>query len=223
MKKLIAIFVLTAIMLSFAGCGTFTAKDAHDFVKGNLDSYFMGVHEKTFLITVGSTAAECEAEHQLFIEGEAEYFAEYAEIEYLTDDIKAELIEIFDEVYSKSKYTVGETQRVDENTFTVSVELYPIDIIEKLEANYVDYLDDFVAKYENVDVESMTDAEYMEYDYDWAVAMTNALKTQLPNLGYKDSVTIVMEVVRDESDGLWVIGDASVEEFIYAIISYGEW
>ena len=222
MKKFIAMFVLAAMLLSFAGCGVYTAKNAHDLVKGNLDSFYMGIHDPEYLARVESTEEECEAIHIDLVESEAEYFAVYAEIEYLTDDIKAELAGIFEELYSNSKYTVGETRRVDENTFTVNVELYPFDIIERVEANYFDYLDDFITKYEYADVESMTDEEYMEYDYDWAVAITNALKAQLPNLGYKDAVTIIMEVVYNEAGGYWEISDDSWDEFLYAIIYYGE-
>ena len=62
---------------------------------------------------------------------EVNYFMQFFGIEYPTDEITQELTELYKEIYSHSKYEVGEAADVSENTYGVPLTIYPIDIMQK--------------------------------------------------------------------------------------------
>ncbi len=220
MKKFLKIAAAALALLIITGCsGAYSAKNAKELVKWNLDSIYLGVHDPEYIVSTGSTAAELAAGYEDGIVFEVEYFAGYAGIEYLTDDIKEELIEIYKEIYTHSSYEVGESVRTDEDTYTVSVTVYPIDVIELLLEDYENYLDDFYEKYALADVEAMTEEEYAEYDHEWALGMVAALRAQLPKIGNLSGETLSMRVELSD-DGYWAINEEDFMEVDWVIISY---
>lgn len=210
-----------AMLLSFAGCGGgYSEEDAASLVKWNLESIYLGEHDPAFISSTRSTEEELDASYEEGIFAEVDFFIYYVDIEYPTEEIRNELAEVYKEIYSKSKFEVKGAERVDEITFKIETEIYPIDIMEHLLMNYEDYLTDLYAEYADVDMENMTMAEYQEYDEKWAACLIEALRAQIPEMGYNAPETVTVEVKYLEDEEVWQMTDESFSEFDARVIEY---
>lgn len=83
--------------------------------------------------------------------------------------------------------------------------------------------DDFNAQYDDVDVASMSDDEYdtfyAAYDAAWAQLIIDLTREKLPELGYLDSSSLLVQVTEDE-DGLWGIPQSDFDNLDWLIIDY---
>ena len=195
------------------------AEDIVILVQGNIDSLYLGRADRVYYDVVGATVAECEEDYLRGLEKEAEFFADYCSIEFLPDDLKADLVELYKEIYSFSRYTVGEARRKTTDTYEVKVEIYPLNIMQLL----LDGIDEggmdwYYDKYPNGSG-SMTDAEYEQYDRDWADGLIAIVREQLSKVGYEDPQTLAVQVIRD-ADGYWIISDESMSDIDALIIDY---
>lgn len=219
MKKILALLLAMVMVVSMAACGASFDESISMLVQGNIDSIYLGRYSEEYLELVNASAEECEQDYLDGIEMEAEYFSYYFDIEYLEDDLKAEIMELYKEIYSHSKYSVSSVSRLDDTTYAVKISVSPIDIVELVSNNFESGMADFYAKYENADIESMSDEEYAQYDRDWADAILAMFYEQLPNLGYKEEQTMALQVVKD-SDDMWSISDNDMGSIDTLIIYY---
>lgn len=213
----VVIFALFVILVSGIGGGKDFAKSVTILVQGNVDELYLGKFNKDYMDLIGTTEAECEQNYLDGLETEAEYFAYYFDIEYMSDQLKADIIDLYKEIYSHSRYTVGDASKLDDDTYAVKMDIYPIDVMDQVtDAIYDGAMDWFLDKYTEEDVEAMTDEEYEVYDEEWAYGIIDIVREQLPNLGYMDAETIVVQVVRG-SDNIWTISDndmGTIDEYI---------
>ena len=92
--------------------------------------------------------------------------------------------------------------------------------MELLSMNYEDYMTDLYAEYADVDIENMTMAEYQEYDEKWAACLIEALRAQIPEMGYNAPETVTVEVKYLEDEEVWQMTDESFSEFDARVIEY---
>lgn len=230
MKKLFqracALLPALALMVSLAACGGgsgVSSFDASKYIQGLLDKTYLGKYED-YMKVVDVTENECEEDYISGLESEAEYFAGVFQIDYLTDDLKAEIVDLYRDIYAQSKYTVSPATKQDDTTYSVKVTVEPIDIFhlvsDALDAGAVD---DFNALYDDADIDSMTDEEfdafYAEYDEAWARMIIDLTREKLPELGYLDAQSILVQVTEDD-DGLWGIPQADFDNLDWLIIDY---
>ena len=77
----------------------------------------------------------------------------------------------------------------------------------------------FDAAYSDVDVNAMTDEEYQAYDAAWARMIIGLTLEKLPESGYLEAESKVVQVVRDEED-LWSIPQSDYDDLDGRIIDY---
>lgn len=220
-KPLLALALAAVMALSLAGCGTLMTDSVGALVQGNLDELYLGQYNEDFLQLVDITEAEAEQNYLDGLDVEAQFFAQYFLIENLTDDIKAEIVDLYKEIYSHSRYEVGEATEVDEDTYGVPVTIYPIDIMQSLYEEAGAALDSFNASYSDEEIASIqsdTDA-FAEYDAAWAELIIGMCRDELSALGYMEPEEMVIQVTRG-SDGLWTIADNDFQRIDAAIIYY---
>ncbi len=221
LKRFFAVIICFALLLSFTGCSSgISPTEAKNLVQNNLDSVYLGHHDTTYMTEIGKTYAQLDEEYIGGIEVEAETFAYYTDITNLSEEGKKELVEIYKEIYSHSSYTVGEAERTDENTYSIDVVVYPIDVIERLLENYEDYLDEFYNKYAETDFEAMSPAEEEEFERDWEKAIIKAFRAQLSDIGYNAPETVNIEVKYYEDEQCWMISDETFMKFDEVVICY---
>lgn len=224
-KRACALIPALALVLSLTACGGggVSAFDATKYIQGLLDKTYLGEFDE-YMKVVDITENECEDDYISGLESEAEYFASVFQIDNLTDDIKADIVDLYKEIYSYSKYTVSAATKQDDKTYSVKVTVEPIDIFH-LVADTLNggAADDFNAQYDDVDVASMSDDEYdtfyAAYDAAWAQLIIDLTREKLPELGYLDSSSLLVQVAEDE-DGLWGIPQSDFDNLDWLIIDY---
>lgn len=220
-NRIISLLIIAVMIVSLSACGSSFEDKVTALVQGNLDSYYLGVNTEDYLKLINSTEAECRADYDDRLDMEAEYFAYYFDIEYLDDDLKSEIIDLYKIIFANSKYVVSPASKLDDKTYAVKLEIYPIDIIDLVTEDEV--WDAGIAawneKYIESDIDEMTEEEYMQFDHDWAETIIDIFYEQMPNLGYMDSKTIVLQIVKD-TDGAWMISDDDMTSIDNLILYY---
>lgn len=220
MKRSIALCFVLVMALTLTACGGgVTAKDATALVQGNLDEIYLGKFDPEYLKLVDITEADARETYEEGLEVEAEVFAYYFDISNMTDEIKAEIIDLYKEIYAWSKYTVGEASKLDESTYAVKVVVSPLDIFVLVDEAFDEAMEPFYTKYANVDISAMSDDEYNAYDKEWADAVIALCREKLPEMGYLEDRSLVIQVTLDEDD-YWVMSGDDFNSLDEIIIEY---
>lgn len=207
-KRIIALVLMLVLAFSLTACGGgVTANDAKMLVQGNLDELYLGKFDADYLKLVDSTEEESQQSYLDGLEVEAEVFAYYFDIENLTDELKAEIVDLYKEIYAQSKYTVGDASKLDESTYAVKVTVSPLDIFVLVDDVFDDAMQPFYDKYAAVDTSAMSDAEYDAYDKEWAETVIALCQSKLPEMGYLEGRSLVIQVTLDEDDYWTMSGD----------------
>ena len=220
-KTAAALALVLALALSLAGCGTAMADASKMLVQGNLDELYLGKYDPDFLTMVDSTEAEAQTNYEDGIGVEVDYFIRAFGIEYPTDDVRAELTELYKEIYSHSKYEVGDATKVSEDTYGVPLTIYPIDIMEKVAEQLDAAATALQEQYTDEQLYAISTDEqaYIEYDYAWAQMLLGLVRDNIGSIGYLDPVDIVVQVSQG-SDEVWTIDDNDFQRIDTEIISY---
>lgn len=222
MKRILCALLAVLLLTCLSACGDKDKKeegaleeDLAALVQGKLDELYLGQYSESFLSTMGVTAEDCQQEYQENLEINAEYFARYFEIDNLTDELKAELVEFYKELFSKAQYTVGEVSQIDETNWAVNVALKPIDLPQQMLDGWDEWMEPFRAKYAGADFDTMGESVYQKADAEWARYAIDLAKDRLQELSYRDEEALAVQVIQNE-DGSWTIS----ENDIYTIDDY---
>ena len=208
-KRFAALALALALALSLAGCGAMEDV-SRTLVQGNLDEIYLGKYSDEFLELVDITADEAETNYLQGLQTEAEFFMYYFDITYPTEELTNELVELYKEIYSHSRYEVGESTKVDDTTYGVQLTIYPIDIMQKV----VDQSEPVINELNN-----QTFDTYEAYDAAWAEAFIQLCRDNLDSVGYLDPVEMVVQVKRDENN-VWTIYEDDFQDIDLAMIHY---
>lgn len=231
-SKLIALTLSLLLMLGLTACGSdLTADQATQCVQVELDATYKGDFEGFMEFYSNVSRDDAKEQYDYNIETEATYFLTYYGVSGIdgTDVVSPTEFQqirarnLFQDIYAKSDYTIISAAKQSDGSFSVKLSIRPLNIIELLEENYETYFTDFYAKYENVDVESMSDVEFENwyvdsYARDYYTALLDALEAQVPDIGYSESQELVIQVLMDE-DGL-SFGDGDWAKVDNLIIDY---
>lgn len=222
MKKLLALALAALMILSLTACSGLVDKATElqmaALVQGNIDELYLGKFDADYLKSVNSTEEEAKAYYEDGLATEAEYFAYYFGIEFFTDDLKAELMDLYREIYSHSSYTVGAASTLDDTTVVVKVDVQPIDIFVQVVDGFEAYAADFYAKYTSDVVEAMDDAAYQAFDAEWAKLVLDRCYEKLETIGHEETTSLAVQVVLQ--DEIWRISDDSMADIDTAMITY---
>ena len=215
-----ALLLTICLLAALAACGTQAYGDiVENLVQGNLDELYLGKYDEGYLKLVDITEAEAEEAYITGLETEASVFAYYFDIEYMTEEIESKIVDLYKEIYSHSKYTVGEATELDDNTFAVKVTVEPIDIFQLVTDSYDEFSAEFWAKYADTDFNTISEEDYQAFDADWANMIIELCYEKMPELGYMEEKSIVIQVERD-SDDVWSISQDDFYNFDEAVIYY---
>ncbi len=225
-KKFFALLLSCSLMLSLCACSGVAEKMANTLteiqmaalVQGNLDQLYRGIADEEYLKTTNSTEAESQQVYEEMMAYKAEDFAYYFLIEFLTDDLRAEITELCKEIFSKASYTVGSGTVIDDTTVSVTVEVQPIDIYQQMVDDLDSYMADFYAKYPEDVIAAMDDAAYAAYDAEWARLVIDLCREKLQTLGHGESRTLALQVALEND--VWCMTDQTLIGFDTLVILY---
>lgn len=231
-KSILALAAAAALAVSLAGC-TSTEDSIKTLVDGNIASIYLDQQNEDYLTLTGQTADEAHQAYEDGIDVEAEYFCNYFGItdsslgetydDFVTDDIKTEIRDLYKEIYSHTQYTVGDVTKLSDGSYTVQVTVSPINIMDLATTAVENGTDNaytqFVESAASLDVSSMTEEEYVQYSMDYAQACIDLVEEQMANIGYEDDKTQSIQVQKD-SDGLYRMNDDDWSIFDSYVIYY---
>lgn len=235
MKKIIKhaaiCFLIICMFFCLSACEKHNEEEIMTLVRGNINEIYLGQFDADYLEIVDSTPA---AAKQAYLEGleiEAEYFVDYwgiVDVDYgesyedLNERLQQDIIELYREIYSNTKYEITSVVRQNDGSYAVKVVVDPIDIMEKASEIYendeYEPLNAFWDKYADVDIDAMTDEEYMDYTHEYGEIIVRLVKEQLPDLGYTEQKSQSIQV--EDEDGIWSINDDDWAIFDRYVIYY---
>lgn len=201
-------------------------------VRGNIDEIYLGKYDAEYLELVGSTEAEAEQAYLDGLEVEAEFFANYWGIvdsslgeSYadLDETLQADIIALYKDIYSHSKYEVKQAVRQEDGSYTVQVLVDPIDVMQKASDLYdndgYEPLNAFWTKMNQMDPASVTDTVYAELTNEYGSIIVQMVREQLDSLGYLEQKSLSIQV-QEDSDGYLSINQDDWGIFDSYVIAY---
>ena len=218
MKKVLCMVLSVVLGLSvLTACGG-SEFDAAGLVKGNLDLIYLNEYTEEYLELVTMTPEDAQATYEQGIAVEVAYFVEAfgINLDVCDPSVKEELTEIYTQLYSHSKYEVGETTK-NENGYEVSLTVYPIDVMYLvITEDCEDFVNEWTLRNTNGEFSGMEQAEYETL---WAQGILELVKARMENVGYMEPQTISVTVALD-TDECYVIEDADFQSIDSLIIQY---
>ena len=209
----------------FGGASVGCVKSASITIGGKL------VAQETTAIGYRPTKME-DLEYLDGLEVEAEFFANYWGIvdsslgeSYadLDETLQADIIALYKDIYSHSKYEVKQAVRQEDGSYTVQVLVDPIDVMQKASDLYdndgYEPLNAFWTKMNQMDPASVTDTVYAELTNEYGSIIVQMVREQLDSLGYLEQKSLSIQV-QEDSDGYLSINQDDWGIFDSYVIAY---
>ena len=188
MKRMAAAVVAMVTALALTACaGGF---DASKYVNGVLNNIYLG-DSTGYMELVDITADEAKEEYEQGIGVEADFFLQYYGLDSVSDDVYQQIVDMYKQIYSKSKFEVKDAVKNGDD-FNVEVVVSPIDVIVNSEDAISTAVDDFVA---NANPDDYTDDQVLNDDL--AKLVIKVINDNMSNLGYQAEKSIIVKVEKD--------------------------
>ena len=216
-KGLAAGAMAACLLATLSACGKgLTEKDAETYVKGHLDAAYLGVYDKAYIELVEDmTESDAKEMHEDNVSGEAEYYLlDFLEIYYPTDEIIEQAADVMEQIYAKSKYTVGTGSKTKDGDFVVEVTVSPLSLYDLLtDDDYFDALEE--AGYDDAE----TEEEYAAVDAIYGPLILDLLEDRLDDITYgKDQIIMVQMKLDDE--GYYAPVETGLQKIDEVMIDY---
>ena len=193
MKRMAAAVVAMVTALALTACaGGF---DASKYVNGVLNNIYLG-DSTGYMELVDITADEAKEEYEQGIGVEADFFLQYYGLDSVSDDVYQQIVDMYKQIYSKSKFEVKDAVKNGDD-FNVEVVVSPIDVIVNSEDAISTAVDDFVA---NANPDDYTDDQVLNDDL--AKLVIKVINDNMSNLGYQAEKSIIVKVEKQAVDEL---------------------
>lgn len=204
--KKLSIFLLFILV---TGCTP--SFDASAYIKACLDANTHGEFAEYADITKTSVE-EVEALYNKGIDTEISYLDSYN----ISDEKREEFRALFVDIYKSFKYEVGEAVRNDDDSYSVPVTTYKLQIFKDIMSEGEAYLTDYAQK--EVDAgrtptQEQLEEEALNYMYD-------TMKANLGALEYGEAVTITVTVSpsQQNSQTVYSVGQADLQTLLKSFI-----
>ena len=215
-KGLAAGAMAACLLATLSACGKgLTEKDAETYVKGHLDAAYLGVYDKAYIELVEDmTESDAKEMHEDNVSGEAEYYLlDFLEIYYPTDEIIEQAADVMEQIYAKSKYTVGTGSKTKDGDFVVEVTVSPLSLYDLLtDDDYFDALEE--AGYDDAE----TEEEYEAVDAIYGPLMLDLLEDRLDDVEYGEDQIIMLQLKKD-ADG-YALVEAGMQKVDEVMVDY---
>ncbi len=220
-KRTAALALALGLTLGLTACGGsgLNKFDATTYVEGLLKETYLGEFDDAYMKLVGIDETEAEETYDAGLDTEVDYFIYRYGIEYPTDEFRADLKELYAEIYKHSKFKVISAAEQDDGSFSVKVEVEPINIAQLAEEDMEEGLEPFYEKYPAEVQDAMSDEEYEAMDQEWAQALFGFYNDNLADIGNLEAQSTVVQLEKDD-DGYYSITDDSFSNLDALIISY---
>ncbi len=204
-KKLVAITMLMVACLSLAACGKEKTKKYQNYINDLITANYLGATDD-YIETTGANKSDAEAMYDNNIARLADALQAYYGLTIVEDDeLYADLKELAKTIYGGIKYSTKSPQKKG-GSYTVDVEIYPIDILNQTDSDVKTYVEDFNSR---VSAGEFNNYERDVYEHEFAEGIVDILKDAVKNLQYSEPVTVTATIYV-EGDTFYI----SNEDFI---------
>lgn len=220
-RKLTALLMALILALGLCACRQEEQQESFDakvYVEGLLQCAYQGEPSQEYLDLVGITEEQGQSVYENSLYLEAQVFAYLYNIEY-PQDLYQEIEDLYREIFSHAKFEVVSAVLEEDGSYSVQVDIEPIDIVQKAEGKLDEVLKPFFEKYPVDSLKTMTTKDYQAYDAEWARLIIDTYKEVLPDTGNLEKQSVTVQLKKDE-DGYYGISDEEFKKLGEHIIDY---
>lgn len=221
-----ALALALGLCLTLAACGGetgstkgFTTHDAEVYVDGLIKENYLGQAEPEYLELVGIQEEDVESLYENVLSMDVEYFLYMYDIDNPTDELREEIEKLYRDVYQYTKYEVVSAAQQEDGSFSVKLNIYPINIAQTVNEMMNDATKDFYEKYPQDQINAMRDKDYEKMDQEWARLILDLYQDALKEIGNMTEKSLSVQVEQN-SEGLYTINSEDFSRLDALIIDY---
>lgn len=199
-KKIISVLLCLSFTILLGGCQS--DFDVEGYVEGILDNTYKGI-STSYVKTVDITLSEAQQEHESAMNSATTLFLQAFSLSNVSTTTYNKFYQFFDEVYKNASYEIKKVE-TSGNGYEVELTVNSIDVIHN--------------SINEISKEMGNASIYTTPDF-IADKILNILNKYKKNLGYTNSVTVKISVIKD-SDGLYTISSNDLQNIDQYIIDY---
>ena len=181
-KRIAALGAAAVLAVGLAACGGVTKDDATVYVKGQIDSTYLGQYNEDYLKLMDMTEAEAAEDYEWNLGAEADWFMDFASI-YPSDETKEKVVELYKEIYAKCKYTVQPASKLVWTEVTASEGITS-----------------------DEQINAMSDAEYEALEARYADKVIALVRGLLPDVGYETEQSCIIQLKLNDENVYEMVG-----------------
>lgn len=226
-NKWIALLLTTGLCLGLAGCGgveevegrSFTTHDAEVYIDGLLKENFLGEADPEYLELTGIHADDVERVYDSALEMDVNYFFSLYDIDHPSDELREEVKELYQKIYEHTKYEIVSAAQQEDGSFSVKVDMYPIDIVQTVSEATDTALADFYEEYPVERINAMGDEEFEAVDQEWSRLIVDLYQESLKEIGNM-TVRSLSVLVEENSEGHYTLKSEDFTRLSELVIDY---
>ncbi len=211
----ISVGVALVLFIAIAIFGMFRGFNSEKYVSAVLNQTFKGEVDAVAKMTKDSNPADLRAQYEKGITSFAmNSLAGGVEME---PDLQAKYIALCKEIFADMKYTVIDHEKVDSQSYDVTVEYEPTDIISRFAASMSNVNATLNTRVENGDYRGTREEINEQMKKDFLKEVYSFYEADYENMEYGAKATVVFRVEKSES-GLYKMNGQEVAQFIKKIL-----
>lgn len=145
------------LMLSLAACGGgVNEKDVATYIQGRMEAYYLGQANEEYMKLMEYSEEAIQEQYNMNVQAEAERMLGFMDVKTdnknVMDGVRAEAESLVKDIYAKCKFTVGDTNKLKNGSFTTEVTVEPIELMylitnEDIDEIFSEILEDSLGHY----------------------------------------------------------------------------
>lgn len=210
---------LSACQGNTADTQGFTVHDAEVYVDGLIQENYLGQAVPEYLELVGIHEEDVESLYQSALDMDVEYFFYLYDIDHPSEDLYEEVEELYREIYKSTKYEIVSAAQQEDGSFSVKINVYPIDIAQTVNEAMNNATEEFYEKYPQDELNAMNDAQYEKVDQEWAEMILGLYQDTLEEIGNMTERSVTVQVEQN-AQGLYAINSSDFARLDALILEY---
>ena len=214
-KRILLMALALVMAFSLTSCGSKKSR-YQAYIRGLITANYLGIPSEYVKVT-GSSEEDAESLYLQNVTRLADNLSSYFGLDISGDEeLAPAMVDLSKQIYGKVKFEVGEAYK-DNNINYVDVTIYPINILNQVDPDILEYIEQF-----NQAIEAGTYNNYTkdEYEYEFASGIIGILADAVSDIEYADPVTVKVRIIT--SDDSFYIGNEDFKNLDMAMIATDE-
>lgn len=211
-----------ALGLTLTACGAPggpSKRDAEAYVEGLLKETYLGEFDADYLRLADLDEDEARRTYDAGLDAETAFFLDLYDIEYPAEETRQAVRALYAQIYQHARFTVVSAAGQDDGSFSVKVEVEPIDIVRLAAQGWDEGMRPFYAEYPPEVRSTLGEEAYRAMDARWAQLVLALYQEKLPQIGNGAKQTVTVQLEADK-DGNYAITSEDLSRLNEAVIDY---